>query len=594
MNALFTNPDAINLNNAQRNLARQLLANSFHAARAYRGTEGQYDRLTETLIMFERYAEDITRKITLSHDERETIVTQNIRQPSRPITVQDLLGIAAATFSKRLKTKKIDVLEIETPFHFLPTHGLGASIEIGSGAGFEKGTPEPRTERLIKLLNQRGIYTDDIVIYRGVTKQGTIRQTPYSIVQIPRLNREVAICDETGQASFVGQGQRGPLFWATHRKDQLDNQTGITRVVHNDQWEARMLELLLTDNAPQPKIRITRGNKQFFPLTVDIILIKALEYAVAHDGKLPIAKTKGEVPGLSGEKWTAWEVAIQKNEDRALNIDAKGLAHLFRLYGLKTGLNENKETITKAIERLKATGEHGLTRQPEILFTSDFILIKALEYAAADKDGNLPSHLSGEVAGVPGQTWGNVRQIIKNKSYGFELDNVHGLGHLFRVFGLKNGKAKNPAVIAKAQENIRNTGHHGLVRQDEEVYLTSSYILTKALEYAATHKGKLPTQDSGDVDGLPGQNWKMVNSAIHHKSRGFELEKITGLPHLFQSFGLKDGRKEIPEAIAQAQENIRNTGHHGLKLIVNPEPPPRTPDVDERIASGDKSNKLVA
>jgi hypothetical protein len=89
----------------------------------------------------------------------------------------------------------------------------------------------------------------------------------------------------------------------------------------------------------------------------------------------------------------------------------------------------------------------------------------------------------------------------------------------------------------------------------EKFRLSEDIILRHALLYAAAHKeGKLPTQDSGAIEGLPGQDWGNWNQALPNCGNGLTRKGVTGLPHLFNLYGLKDGRNEIPEAIAAALE----------------------------------------
>lgn len=76
------------------------------------------------------------------------------------------------------------------------------------------------------------------------------------------------------------------------------------------------------------------------------------------------------------------------------------------------------------------TGRHGLQRQAEQKLTADFILLKALEHAAAN-DGKLPSQHSGEVIGMPGQTWRAWQIAVFRKKRGFNLTDINGLGALY-------------------------------------------------------------------------------------------------------------------------------------------------------------------
>src|SRR5690606_21285793 len=73
---------------------------------------------------------------------------------------------------------------------------------------------EPRLAALITHLRNNGIngqsiYIDDLVITKGAVHKDMMRQHPYAIVQIPRLDAEIAVCDQIGETTFVKRGTVG-------------------------------------------------------------------------------------------------------------------------------------------------------------------------------------------------------------------------------------------------------------------------------------------------------------------------------------------------------------------------------------------------
>ena len=76
--------------------------------------------------------------------------------------------------------------------------------------------------------------------------------------------------------------------------------------------------------------------------------------------------------------------------------------------------------------------------------------------------------------------------------------------------------------------------------------------------------GKLPNQKSGHVKGLSGQTWNVLDQAVRHRSNGLTRSGVTGLPHLFQIYGLKTMRTENREVLESAIRCYRETGTHGL------------------------------
>jgi len=58
---------------------------------------------------------------------------------------------------------------------------------------------------------------------------------------------------------FVGEGLRGPLFWATYNKKQLERQDGVSRMVNSGDWVNNALDYLLGNNPIAPKRTLSVG-----------------------------------------------------------------------------------------------------------------------------------------------------------------------------------------------------------------------------------------------------------------------------------------------------------------------------------------------
>jgi hypothetical protein len=229
---------------------------------------------------------------------------------------------------------------------------------------------------------------------------------------------------------------------------------------------------------------------------------------------------------------------------------------------LKNGLKENSEAIQVAIANIKAGRPHGLVFGEPFQLTEDIILIKALEYAHKN-GGKLPTDSSSKVEGFSGQTWGNFSKALNLKRHGLTREAIIGLTHFFQCYGLKNGRTENPEAIQAAIANIKAGRPHGLVF-GEPFQLTEDIILIKALEYADKNGGKLPTQNSGEVEGFPGQTWGIWEQAIRKTRNGLTRKNIAGLNHMFQCYGLKREKTEDPEVINMAIANIKASKPHGL------------------------------
>jgi hypothetical protein len=309
----------------------------------------------------------------------------------------------------------------------------------------------------------------------------------------------------------------------------------------------------------------------FFPsghdhsLQEDHIIVKALEYAAAHDWRLP-TYASGEIEGLPGQTWNAWNLAL-KNCSRGLKrTGLKGLSHLFRIYGLRIGRRGNKTAIKRAWRSIQEIGLHGLVaNQADMsLLSEDLIITTALEFAAAHHE-KLPTKRSGRVKGFPGQTWKHWDYALRNCIYGLTREGLTGLFHLFQLYGIKIGRRECKSVIKTALKSLRESHSHGLVAGNSNARrLSEDIILTKALAYAAAHNWKLPSHEGGEIEGLPGQTWNVWQVAVRHCLRGLNREGLKGISHLFHIYGLKTEGRDNQLLIREAWERHQKTNYHGL------------------------------
>ena len=537
-----------------------LLASAFRAARAYDGTEDSCTQLVNSLHAFETLAKAEHPDLVRSQAERRVASSAG----ARPVTVDDLLDVAIRQYNLRFAQNAIKLDIAPSPFVLLPTHGHAPVRPGPNPQPFEASRIEPRTMRFLAALARpgSGVFLDDIVIHAGTPQPGAMRGEAYTLIQLPRHDREVLICDQVGNASFVGRGIRGPIFWASYGKEQLPQFSDIVRVVNGPGCEAELSRLILTDNPPRHKMDLRSLIRM--PLTEDLILIHALRYAKTHEGKLPGQKS-GEVEGLPGQTWSSWNSAAAYPMRGLTRKDVTGLSHLFEIYGLRMGFTDNPVRISLAIQTLNKTGEHGLMAGSldRGNLTEDLILKQALRHAEAHK-GRLPGEDSGEVEGFSGQTWYSWNKSLQYKCRGLTRD-VKGLNHLFQIYGLQINRSENPEAITLAVNTLKKTGDHGLVADPSRSgNLSENLILTEALHYAKKHGGRLPSEKSGDVEGFPGQKWSVWHHALRDRYRGLTRGEISGLGDLFRIYGLKIGNVQNSERIALAIQTLDQTGQHGL------------------------------
>jgi hypothetical protein len=175
-------------------------------------------------------------------------------------------------------------------------------------------------------------------------------------------------------------------------------------------------------------------------------------------------RQSGVISGSDGETWLRVDAAL-KTGLRGLPGGSSLALFLHEEFGVRS---------RKALPRL--TTEH----------------IKGWVTAFYDRTGEYPTHLSGEILGTNGETWGGVDAAMKTGSRGFDGD--YSLARLLEdEFGVRN--VKNPPRLTK--ELIRGwiLEHH-------------------------TKLGNYPTSASGIIAGTNDETWQAVNLALWIGRRG--------------------------------------------------------------------------
>lgn len=543
----------------QRPEVTRVVSSAVKAAENYTGTQNSYDTLCNLLTAFEACAKELVTGASSFVVREEALAAELIAQR---VSTASLLDMAIAAFGRHLAVSKTALTINTLDYVLIPPDGLMTPMPFGPTTGDAPIREEPRTLEVIKLLNSHRIFTNDLVIYQGSTRRDQVRKSPYTLIQIPHLNREILVCDQVGEATFVGVGLKGGLFWATYSKAALTLRDDVHRIIYDGSFAEKLLKALFENNEAASRLSLTTFDKQF-PVTADLVLLKALQHASRHEGVLPNRKS-GAILGLAKETWSRWHLIIL---ERTCGFDIEGLgglADLYRRFGLVMGRTVNPKMVEQGIANIVETGIHGLRLIPEQPLTADFILAKALEHAGRH-DGKLPTAKSGTVIGLPGQNWATWESAIINKGRGFDIDDVAGLRGLYNLYGLKFGKVENAEIVARALRNIAKDGHHGLERQNERP-LTADLILRAALAHAAANDGRLPRQ-TDDVLGMPGQKWNNWTVHIRNQTRGFDIAGIAGLTEFYNHFGLKMETRENTALIAQAIERMNKSGDHGLRPV---------------------------
>jgi hypothetical protein len=180
-------------------------------------------------------------------------------------------------------------------------------------------------------------------------------------------------------------------------------------------------------------------------------------------GDWPISES-GSIHEVSGETWSAIHVALSQGH-RGLP-GGSSLAKLFAEY-----------------RNVRNTGNLAPLTFEQILRWADTF---------HQGSGKWPSQNSGEIHGVPGETWSAIHQALRAG-----------------VRGLPGGSSL-AALLAEHRE-VRNKGDLPPLRVEQ------------ILEWADAHyerTGQWPNENSGPVHGAPGETWGAVNQGLIKGGRG--------------------------------------------------------------------------
>jgi len=93
----------------------------------------------------------------------------------------------------------------------------------GDGEGrWEEPQFQPRLETLIRELNRVGIRTDELISTDGPAEEGRMRRVSYALLEVPRLWREILVCNQIGEASRVVKAPLGIEAYQRMTKSELD------------------------------------------------------------------------------------------------------------------------------------------------------------------------------------------------------------------------------------------------------------------------------------------------------------------------------------------------------------------------------------
>lgn len=543
------------LSEEERQQYRGLLSQAFNAASLFNGSEETYEHLMDSLISVEEFVTerndhktDEALEIDFAHQSgfanQQFYTVSNLLQHAS----SQVFGMLARLGDLKELLNALSVGGAHIDYSDMVYVLTDEALIVGEGDSdrtVQEFIKQPRLAILVKELQTIGIYTDDLVVRVGKIFEDKIRKLPYVVVEIPRLGKQVAVCDQYGETTFVSQSILEPHVWASYTKKQLKALEGIKAVSYTESWPFRICNLLaygsenMTPAQPVvfPKVDVkeyVRNRKKTrMYLNEEIILNHALVYLKEHQ-RWPTGSSSGAVQGMPGETWASWNGALMSS---------------------RRGLSE-KTSLWQLFKR--------------------FIVREAKLYE--EVNGHLPLRHAGPLVGRPDITW----ELIDTATTNF---NKGGLYEVYTTGGLikkgrhsKQGPQKldilTPDIIMDhatlflkenwmwphedMQEPVPGLneehwqiwdyclglGERGLPGGSYLFKTIWDWVAEQAQKFEKRH-GHLPDAGSGLVEGYPGLSWDMVDLGLRkQKWLKLPLESVLSL-HLKEERNVlgRDGQR---------------------------------------------------
>ncbi|MDD5469999.1 MAG: hypothetical protein PHO92_04360, partial [Candidatus Peribacteraceae bacterium] len=249
-------PD-IRLNQRQQDRFERLFAEVEAAVSSFDNSEHAERLLIDTLHKLEVWMQKAFG--TPPKEDRDRREEKIVHAAGRPVaSIASLLTAAQANVDRLLRAtnspeevaRQMRIVHQQAEGILLPP-GNG-QIKPGDGSGIEPPRVEPRLQWLVAALPRVGVYTDDLIMTTGAVCDQMMRKVSYALLEIPKIRKEVLVCNQVGEATFVSARMLGMAAYQRHTKEELEALPGVTRVVcrTQDQWTEEVLALLQSQKVP--------------------------------------------------------------------------------------------------------------------------------------------------------------------------------------------------------------------------------------------------------------------------------------------------------------------------------------------------------
>lgn len=293
-------------------------------------TESAENLLFPTLIRLEAWFLECIgeRERALSNDVQRAVL-QAIRRPGSIIaTVNELFDRAVNQLGQGAQSDQTPS-EIAQAFMGVSTKAVDQVLippdeesmpeEEGGDTGWQVPRFQPRLQTLIRELNRRKIYTNELILIDGKRDENQMRQVSYAIVEIPRIWRDVIVCNQIGEASRISKAPLGVEAYSRMTKKQLDafpnsQSSLIVRVICRDvhEWVAEVLDILLREGQQD----LTSRRK------LDVQRVQDMRQSIENQ--------------MNAQQW----VALTDEQIQCLQIGEESFENIFAIFGLDQDVSE--------------------------------------------------------------------------------------------------------------------------------------------------------------------------------------------------------------------------------------------------------------
>ena len=337
-----------------------LLKDASISVQKFKGSESTQENVLEKLIKIEEFLTRFTKDFTSSQINDFEEMISLLSRPNRNITTRDtLLDKCIIRLAAVHASSLIDIEEVATSLNIelvkyndvfvppSPEKEINTSNRNGN-SNFDVKY-EPRVQWLITGLSELGVYTDDLIFHVGIVDPKQMRKTSYVLIEIPRMQSEILVCNQVGEATFVSNQVLGCETYIDLDKDDLALKPSIKKFVclSKEDWLEEIQEHL-KDNKVGEKIDV--NDMQELREGIKLLIPNPRDWTIMGQ----IQKSKFKVSGL-GLTALATKFNV-KGHPIGTHLDHLELGA--KIYGKEArGVKEALENARKIDKEQKELGE---------------------------------------------------------------------------------------------------------------------------------------------------------------------------------------------------------------------------------------------